>query len=669
MWLLLVLVALRKQVLGSLYTQVTKHIERHAADCVLKVSQKHFEIGRTLVLSLSANSTLQEDEGTGKTQNSAQSDTQEQVDISGALLERLHLAVRWPLVVSRPANKITKRDPRDWDTRNSDKYNSYVLIVRHSGEVLRQIQQLESQSAWNSRANFVLVVQEEAKNENQMLKGILKEFWKWNIFNVVILLPTQLTSSSTSVGVYTWFPYRLPSGRCGELRQVVHLDTWLSTGNSTGHLLKDYPLFQQKIPHRLNGCPLRVSTYKFPPFITHDNFTLDGSEIRLIRNLAYKMNVTLNLSVSPTFERKVQELPNGTWIGMRGEIMYGITDMVFGHILTNLDDHLLFDDTIVYSSDGFTWYVARADQYPRWLSMVRVFNPTIWLILLIIIPVAAFVMYWLSYTVGSEPWSYVKSLLSLWAALLGLGTDMPNSTALRMFFLSWVIYSFAVNTVFQTYVTSYLVDPGLKHQIDNAEELYESKPVYAFPDKLDEFFSPNLRDKLKPRVVSDPLSCLDYVSNKDNFATLAGRKLVEFFSEDLAKRDTKHQIFWFQEDLFQLSTVMILPKGSPFLEPVNTALSSTFEAGLVNKWFKDIITEKRIKAGVREIPILIDEYVPLSLSHLQAPFTLLFLGLGLSLVVLLLEKIPCQKERTNRPKFKISTLQNQATDKSNQTTE
>ncbi|KDR24123.1 probable glutamate receptor [Zootermopsis nevadensis] len=636
-WLLLILAAFRKEVLGSLYTHDTKHLDQHAMDCALKISEKYFETGRTLVVSLPANNMSQKDEDTDKITNSAQLDTQP--DTSGVLLERLHLEVSWPIIVYRALSKITKRDPRDWDTRNSDKHSSYVLIARHRDEVASQIQQLESLLAWNSRAKFVLVVEgHQAKNNDQMLKSILKEFWKWNIFNLVVLLPILLTISFTSVGVYTWYPYRLPSGRCGELRQVVHLDTWLSTGNSTGRFLNDSPIFEQKIPYRLNGCPFRVSTLKFHPFIIYDNSTLDGSEIRLIRNLAEKINVTLNLSVSMAPERKGQQLSNGTWTGLRGEIMYGITDMIFGHVLANLDDHLLFDDTIVYSSDGFTWFVARANPYPRWLSMVRVFTPTVWFILLTVIPAAAFVMNLLSYRGGDGLWSYVKSLVSFWAVLLGVGTDMPNRVTLRVFFFSWVIYSLAVNTVFQTYVTSYLVDPGLQHQIDNADELYESNSVYAFPDTIDKFFTSSFLDKLKPRFTSDPVICLDYVSSKDNFVTVAGRKLVEFFSEDLVKRGSKHEIFPFREDLFQLSTVMLLSKGSPLLESVNMALTSTFEAGLVNKWFKEIVIEKRIKAGVREIPVFIDEYVPLSLSHLQASFLLLFLGLGLSLITLLLEK-------------------------------
>ena len=636
--------ACRKQVLGSLYPHVIKYLDGHAVNCVPKIAEKYFENGRTLVFSFPANNTLQKDENMEVAVKSIELATQAQLDTSDILLERLHSSIRWPIVVFSPADEIRKSDPHPWDTSNSEKHSSYILMARYHGgdlsEVREQIYQLKSLPAWNSRAKFVVVAEENnARRSDKMLKDILKEFWKRNIFNVVILSPTESTNASTPVGVYTWFPYRLPSGRCGELHQLVLLDTCLAAGNMTDGFLKGSPIFEKKIPYNLHRCPFRVSTLKFHPFIIFDNSTFDGSEIRLILSIADKINVTLKWKVSVSDERKGRQLRNGTWTGLRGEIIYGLSDMIFGHILTKLEDHLVFDDTIIYSSDKFSWYIARADPYPRWLSMVRVFTPEMWLVLLTVIPVAAFVMKSLSQKGGNEIWSYVKCVLSFWAVLLGAGADVPYSSPLRVLFLSWVMYSLAVNTVFQTYVTSYLVDPGLHHQIDNAEELYESNAVYAFPDTMDEFLTKELLDKLKPRIRPDPVVCLDYVASKDNFATIAGKKLVAYFSENLAQRGTKHEIFQFREDMFQLSTVMLLPKGSPFLELMNDILRHLLEAGLIDKWYIDIITENKIKAGVRKLPVLINDYAPLSLSHLQTSFIFLFLGLGISSVVLLVEKI------------------------------
>ena len=641
---MLLLVTCRRQVLGFLYPHAKKYLDGHAVNCFPKIGEKYFKNGRTLVLSFPANNTLQKDENMEVAVKSVESTTQSHHDTSDILLERLHSSIRWPIVVFSPVEEIRKLDPRAWDTRNSEKHGSYILMARYHGgdlsEVREQIYQLESLPAWNSRAKFVVVAEENnARRSDKMLKDILKEFWKWNVFNVVILSPIERTRASTPIGIYTWFPYRLPSGRCGELLQLVLLDTCLAAGNMTDPFLNNSPIFEQKIPYNLNGCPFRVSTLKFHPFIIFDNSTLDGSEIRLILSIADKINVTLTIKVSEAHERKGQQLSNGTWTGLKGEIMYGLTDMIFGYILTNLDDHLVFDDTIIYSSDKFSWYIARADPYPRWLSMARVFTPEMWLVLLTVIPVAAFLMKRLSQRGSNEIWSYVKCVLSFWAVLLGAGADVPYSHTLRVFFLSWVIYSLAVNTVFQTYVTSYLVNPGLQHQIDNAEELYEPSAVFAFPDTIDKFLTKDLLDKLKPRNQSDPVACLGYVSSEDNFATIAGKKLVSFFSENLAQRGTKHEIFQFREDMFQLSTVMLLPKGSPFLELMNDILTHLLEAGLIDKWYNDIIIENQIKAGIRKIPVLIDDYVPLSLTHLQASFIFLFLGLGISSVVLLVETI------------------------------
>jgi hypothetical protein len=258
---------------------------------------------------------------------SVESATQSQLDTSDILLERLHSSIRWPIVVFSPKEEIRKLNPTAWDTRNSDKHGSCFLMARcHGGdlrEVREQICQLESLPAWNSRAKFVVVSEENsARRNDKILKDIFKEFWKWNIFNVVILSPTERTSASTPVGFYTWFPYRLPSGRCGELLQLVLLDTCLAAGNITDRFINDSPIFEQKIPHNLNGCPFRVSTLKFHPFIiVVGNSTRDGSEIRLILSIADKINVTLKLSISLAPERKGRQLTNGTWTGLRGEII------------------------------------------------------------------------------------------------------------------------------------------------------------------------------------------------------------------------------------------------------------------------------------------------------------------------------------------------------------
>jgi hypothetical protein len=60
-------------------------------------------------------------------------------------------------------------------------------------------------------------------------------------------------------------------------------------------------------------------------------------------------------------------------------------------------------------------------------------------------------------------------------------TEQPISDKLRLGYLLFVWYSCAVSTVFQTFFTSVLVDPGMKKQISSIDELLSSGLEYGYP--------------------------------------------------------------------------------------------------------------------------------------------------------------------------------------------
>ena len=127
--------------------------------------------------------------------------------------------------------------------------------------------------------------------------------------------------------------------------------------------------------------------------------------------------MTLLLRIPPGDERGGILLKNGTWTGLRADIMYGEADIIFASLLRKLEDHLVFDVTVNYFTDRFTWFVARAKSYPRWLGMVRVFDPLTWLVtFLVIILASIFMRFLFSYHIvkhNEVSHSYWKSSLCL----------------------------------------------------------------------------------------------------------------------------------------------------------------------------------------------------------------------------------------------------------------
>lgn len=635
------------------------------------VADHYFTRGQTLVISLpntTVSKTDMKNNASRQIRHLKQSTAGNIVQLIENLTKCLHSLTLWPVVVVHTSDKTVKHNQTENSKRNDNIHSSYILVNTQYkalqdqmvNNLRRQVQELETLPVWNSRAKFViLLLTEEMIDARKVAKDVLQELWRWQIINAVVLLPTSNTQSNEStVLVYTWFPYQSPSGLCGELRNVIHINSWI-LNKEGGHFLQNSNLFPEKVPHNLKGCPIRASTFEFYPFVICDKHgdirtnasIIDGLEIRLIQSIAERMNMTLLLRIPPGDERGGIQLKNGTWTGLRADIVYGEADIIFASLLRKLEDHLVFDVTVNYFTDRFTWFVARAKSYPRWLGMVRVFDPLTWLVgFLVIILASIFMRFLFSFhtvkhnEVSHSYWKFSLCLSSMWAAFLGEGVPtMPCSLPLRTFFLSMIIYSLAVNTIFQAFFTSYVVNPGLLHQVSNVDELVESDLIYAFYYVLDKFLTKDFLQKLTPRVQCEPFKCLDYVATHDNYATFCGRALLAYIVDGLVKQEGKHEIYAFRDDSFQLNSVMLLPKGSHLLDRINVVMTRTVEAGLPNQFLKSILDARKIEAGTLALEDMKDEYCALSLNHLQGSFFFLLIGLALSLVRFLFELLMCSK--------------------------
>ena len=70
---------------------------------------------------------------------------------------------------------------------------------------------------------------------------------------------------------------------------------------------------------------------------------------------------------------------------------------------------------------------------------------------------------------------FVKAITNVWAVTIGVSVSvMPCTIPLRLFFFfffSWICYNLAINTVFQAYLTTFLIDPGFEESITITEEI------------------------------------------------------------------------------------------------------------------------------------------------------------------------------------------------------
>ena len=250
---------------------------------------------------------------------------------------------------------------------------------------------------------------------------------------------------------------------------------------------------------------------------------------------------------------------------------------------------------------------------------------------------------------------YVSAYKTLWSSLIvayavsfGVSVHVqPINSALRNDFMLWVCYCYVMSTLFQTYYTTYLVNPGFYSVINTVDDICRKGFEYGYQFGLEQIiFDGNSSWLCGGRGRVDCVGhanegCFSRVVKGDNFAYLG----VEFYAEYFEALNLPHDsnaLCSLDESFETIQIVMYLKKGSHFLKPFNLVLRRIIETGLLKK-ADDIMRIKwRLQNGyVKTIELNREptDYVVLSAKHFHISFGALLIGLTSSFIVFLLEVI------------------------------
>jgi hypothetical protein len=608
--------------------------------CITNISDTYFEAGSVVVISLPCDSNFspivtpwdssQPEQITRHDLHSQNINTSE----ATFLLRHLHRRMKWSVVTSQ--GSAVKQHYHKW--------HNYILWT--SDSVGKQLEFLKSFGQfWNPRGRFVVVLNEIGSNPRQQARAVLKELRNKKILNVIILVPAS--GEDRTLDIYSWFPYKSPTGKCGQIRTVVLVDQWIV--HKSGYFTRNAFLFPTKIPHDFGKCPLTVTTFHFPPFTiagNQKNTYEGGFEIRLLEFMAGTMNMSIVYTASPP-ELWGQKLGNGSWTGMDGHLTLGRADIGVGGAVLTQGEVADLDFTVSHGSLSFKWVVPCAKPFPRWKSVIRVYSLATWLSITITILLAAIVLVCLARYVDQELTLYKNltgCLLCSWAVMLSVSAaSVPRSGYVRSFFILWVWYSLAINTLFQVYVTSYLVDPGLQKQIQSVQEVLDSGFQHGFHPDLNVFFLDET-DELLTKIAehSKPCdnieACTQRVAQRGDFVTISNHNRIQYLnSNKTLANNGKSLLCTFGDKVIQNFKTFYVPRGSPLLHHFNRAIAVAVQAGLVEHWFESELVASKIKAASIKKISLLDDYSVFVLTYLQPAFYLLVLGYCLASFVFVVE--------------------------------
>jgi hypothetical protein len=580
-------------------------------------------------------------------------------------------------------NAFTDYGATDW--KSNQKHYNYLLFTPNCANqesdivqsVESQLKQHSSYPGWNPSGRFVVIVMNISfkHNAEKLSQKILAELWKRNIVNGIVLIPLTYTSNTEdgigsrnradgavmevpALGIHTWFPYRGPN-QCSVVDEAVLLDVWPISGG--GNFLRNSFLFPKKLRGNFHGCGIRAAT-RLEMFIEENATQIsenksyfpreDTFEVRILNLTTRAMNVTIIYLPQVENFHTIQD-ESGNYAGYTALLMNDEADVALGGIMRSITSAILMDVTKSILQIIWEWYVPCPVKFPGWKSIFRIFSPTAWLSIFLSAVLAIIVIVFLARFGIKEYESFrrvVAAIIDVWALILGVSiSPLPRTVPLRVFFSAWVCYSLAINTVFQAYLTTFLVDPGYEKSITSVEEVFTSGTKYGFNalgfDRLfDDRTNPKSIKILQNRIdCGDIFTCVLWATKYRNISSICAADYVDylFYNSEYSDELKDYQYCGLKETpVLVTELLMTLQKGSPFLNRMNELIDRLRESGIASyleRFSPEAKSFRKTKSSTYNS--LLDEYYALNMSNMQPAFLLLLFGHSLGLISFLFEML------------------------------
>lgn len=369
-------------------------------------------------------------------------------------------------------------------------------------------------------------------------------------------------------------------------------------------------------------------THIFPTFISPPYLSMKGGQpVGLILNplnlWMKQYNVTVKYSTT-----KDEQMKDGISYLNVFEHIEKINEIIAVYP-TRLYQEINETATRSLFSHSYVWVIPKAKKLSNTTVLTLTFTKNVWIY--IVVTVLVYTIFWYFINKYNKQYEDIKidsAFLDTLRLTLCSGVPRPPySNVSRLCLVSFLMFSFNVNNIFQGKYSSFLTVPQYEDKIDDEEKLALSNlqpVVLTFYKKLimswNNKYAPLL---LKKSIFSDKAIIRNLNLYKNMSIAYA---CLEYGYEPSVKLEND----MFPSKIhYALEPRYLITSGSPFFESLDNITEIIVEGGFIKKWLTDYI-------GVAFIEET-QETLILSLEHVECSFLILGCGLSISLFVFAVE--------------------------------
>jgi hypothetical protein len=582
------------------------------------------------------------------------------LQMADKLLENIHKRRISPILISRQGSDATQNIL-------TPTHQSYIILL-WSDETQDLISTLRDlleniilfDNFFNRRGKFLIVVTDFGMQfPNNFAMNITEILRKdYSIVNSLIMVPNAFQSSKNEeeyiFDFYTWFPYE--SEQCGRVKEVVLLERY-SFGNDRC-VSTNTSLFPSKTPLNINGCPIRISTCEIPPNIiktseyeTEDDnviYQYRGAETEYLLLMSEAMNMTVKFLPPPDHQMYLSDC----FVYVLSSIYTGEAEIAMGSLPLNIRAVSYGDPTVPYIYNSYKWYVPCAKPIRKIDNVMNIFTVSTWVAIIAVLVLSSLSFWGIANSPNSSSIQELTAYKSLsqtfnyaWAVFVGVSVaQMPITFRTRFLFFLFVCYCFAINTVFQAFFTSYLIEPRFDKQIGTFGELNISGITYLKHPSLDRlatYINYYQHDELKipQEKCENYTECMSRFLEGKDVTVMVTDIWAEYFAFTTGR--DKKSLCTIDENVFTMGLAMYVPIGFPLLERFNILLQRCLEAGLGEKYWSELTWNESLHKYHQSDSSNEHEsmYFAFTMFHLRVAFCLLAFGGVMSCIVFIAELI------------------------------
>ncbi|KAG5892823.1 hypothetical protein JTB14_033387 [Gonioctena quinquepunctata] len=480
-----------------------------------------------------------------------------------------------------------------------------------------------------------------ARNSSQAA-DIIQGIWERRKVRGILLVPNQ--NNTEIFDIYTWEPHN--GGNCMNDAGLIKIIDQCSQGK----LLEKNVLFTN---NPLKNCTLVAGYINVPPYVigmknnsigTEEySDTQRGIEVNILNLIAKLLNIRICYINSDSMG-DVDSV--GVATGNLKMLIESKTDIAIGSYSRTPEREHILETTHPYMYDVSVWCVPYFKIQTGGFCESLMLDPLAHSIVIALVIVLSMLLWGFSKLARTE--GDVKTCGKIFICVMAVTTSVavnhrPKTSSVRLIFMSIVILSFYVNTIFLSQWTGILSSGSVKQKYGNIQDINEQNLTIYYTSNSGHYFrNMKLKEEFKNGIeCQDRTACVRYVAIRRDSALFAPKLTVEHISKPIVSPNNRPLVHYLEDDS-KLQKTMLMRKGSHLSVLIDKLTSRFIETGLILKWKRDTMRLQR-KKEIFDFDLGEADKIVLTLRDLIPALWIICVLYGISVFVFIIELLVYRK--------------------------